>query len=190
MAQAGIIMAAAGMPYGGGQMPDPGAIHSTVIDMVSGAPTSTYSLWIQRVAALEGALKLKELLYAHAEGMYAGEFKHGPLAMLENGTPVIILDAFGDSADTIQEVMARGGHAIVMSGDARPPYGTHVKIDVSGGVQDVFMREVWLLQMLAIRAAAAARRNVDRPRNLASASRCSGRLVVCPAGLAGQSGAV
>ena len=168
MAQAGILMSAAGMPYGGGPMPDPDTMPRSVIDMVSGAP-DVYILGsgIQRVAALEGALKLKELLYAHAEGMYAGEFKHGPLAMLEKGTPVIVLDAFGDSADTIQEVMARGGHAIVVSGDARPPYGTHVRIDASGGVQDVFMREAWLLQMLAIRAAAAARRDVDRPRNLA-----------------------
>ena len=168
MAQAGIIMAAAGMPYGGGMMPDPDSMPRSVIDLVSGAQ-DVYILGsgIQRVAALEGALKLKELLYAHAEGMYAGEFKHGPLAMLENGTPVIILDAFGDSADTIQEVMARGGRAIVISGDAHPPYDTHVKMDVTGGVQDVFLREVWLLQMLAIRAAAAARRNVDRPRHLA-----------------------
>ena len=168
MMQSGLLMAAAGRPYGGGAMPDPDAIPRGVIETVSGAP-DVYILGsgIQRVAALEGALKLKELLYAHAEGMYAGEFKHGPLAMLEKGTPVIVLDAFGDSADTIQEVMAREGHAIVVSGDARPPYGTHIKIDAAGGVQDVFMREVWLLQMLAIRAAAAAHRNIDRPRNIA-----------------------
>ncbi len=168
MVQSGIMMAAAGMPYGGGKMPDPDLIPPGVVKLVRGAP-DVYILGsgIQRIAALEGALKLKELLYAHAEGMYAGEFKHGPLAMLEKGTPVIILDAFGDSADTIQEVMARGGHVVVVSGNDRPPYDTHVMLDASGDVQDVFVREVWLLQMLAIRAAAAAHRNVDRPRNLA-----------------------
>lgn len=168
MAQAGIVMAAAGMPYRGGIMPDPGDIPDSVVKTVSGAQ-DVYILGsgLHHIAALEGALKLKELLYAHAEAMYAGEFKHGPLAMLEKGTPVIILDADHTADDTIQEIMARGGHAIVVSGEASAPYDTHIKIDTSGSPHETFLREVWILQMLAIRTAVAADRNVDRPRNLA-----------------------
>ena len=167
MVQSGILMESLGMPAGK-ITPSVEAIPNDIIGLISAA-TDIYVLGsgIQHVAALEGALKIKELLYAHAEAMYAGEFKHGPLALLEEGTPVIILDAFHDSADTIQEVMARGGHAIVVSENAQPPYTTHIPLNASENIQDIFMQEVWLLQMMAIQSAYAAHRNVDRPRNIA-----------------------
>lgn len=165
MVQAGMVMAATGAPYGGGKMPDPDCIPSLVVEAVAGAP-DVYILGsgIHYIAALEGALKLKELVYVHAEAMYAGEFKHGPLATLERGTPVIIL---GDAGDTTREIMARGGYVIAVSGGTVPVCNDHIVLDASGGQRETFLREVWVLQMLAVRAALAANRNVDRPRHLA-----------------------
>src|SRR5207248_3548360 len=69
--------------------------------------------------ALEGALKLKEISYIHAEGYAAGEMKHGPIALIDDRVPVIILappgDLFDKTASNIQEVMARGGKVLMIS---------------------------------------------------------------------------
>ena len=122
---------------------------------------------IHHIAALEGALKLKELLYVHAEAAYAGEFKHGPLAVLDDKTVVILLDTDGSQRDAASEIAARGGRTLVLSGGAEYDCNHLVRVDPSGRPHEVFIREVWALQMLAIRAAAAANHNVDRPRHLA-----------------------
>lgn len=168
MAQAGIVMAACGVHCRDIEMPNPDSIPDSVVDAVARA-SDIYILGsgIHHIAALEGALKLKELVYSHAEAMYAGEFKHGPLAILENGTPVIILGMDKASVDTAQEIMARGGRVIVVSGDAATEYDDHIVLDSSGGPHAVFLREVWMLQMLAVRAALLVDHNVDRPRHLA-----------------------
>ena len=69
--------------------------------------------------ALEGALKLKEICYIHAEGYAAGEMKHGPIALIDENVPVIVIapsDAlFDKTASNMQEVMARGGRVIFLS---------------------------------------------------------------------------
>ena len=71
--------------------------------------------------ALEGALKLKELSYLHAEGYPAGEMKHGPLALIEEGLPVVILAPkdryFEKTISNMQEVIARGGKVILISNE-------------------------------------------------------------------------
>src|SRR5690606_24634804 len=69
--------------------------------------------------ALEGALKLKEISYIHAEGYAAGEMKHGPIALIDERVPVIVIapsdDLFDKTASNMQEVIARGGRVIFLS---------------------------------------------------------------------------
>ena len=73
--------------------------------------------------ALEGALKLKEISYLHAEGYAAGELKHGPIALIDDNVPVIVVapedDLFDKTISNMQEVAARGGQIILIS-DAAP----------------------------------------------------------------------
>ena len=72
--------------------------------------------------ALEGALKLKEISYIHAEGYAAGEMKHGPIALIDDNVPVIVIapsdDLFDKTASNVQEVIARGGRVIFLSDKA------------------------------------------------------------------------
>ena len=72
--------------------------------------------------ALEGALKLKELSYLHAEGYPAGEMKHGPLALIEEGLPVVVLAPkdryFEKSISNMQEVISRGGKVILITNES------------------------------------------------------------------------
>ena len=69
--------------------------------------------------ALEGALKLKEISYIHAEGYAAGELKHGPIALIDEETPVIVIapsdGLFEKTASNMSEVIARGGHVIMIT---------------------------------------------------------------------------
>src|SRR5690606_7562081 len=69
--------------------------------------------------ALEGALKLKEISYIHAEGYAAGELKHGPIALVDEATPVVVLapsdELFEKTASNVQEVAARGGRVILVT---------------------------------------------------------------------------
>lgn len=125
--------------------------------------------------ALEGALKLKEISYVHAEGFAAGELKHGPIALIEPGLPVVCLafsgEMFEKTASNLEEVKARGARAIVI-GDAvacRALSGSGV---VTLTVPDAppLLRPMLAaipLQLLAYHAAVARGADVDRPRNLA-----------------------
>jgi glucosamine--fructose-6-phosphate aminotransferase (isomerizing) len=74
--------------------------------------------------ALEGALKLKEISYIHAEGYAAGELKHGPIALVDDQTPIIILapydSYFEKSASNMSEVMARGGQVVFITDPKAP----------------------------------------------------------------------
>ncbi len=124
--------------------------------------------------ALEGALKLKETSYIHAEGYAAGEMKHGPIAMIDEDLPVIALASGGPVLDkmysNIQEVCARGGRliAIVHEGfSLLKPLARHtIEIPM---VHDLIrpMVEVIPLQLLAYHIADQLGRDVDQPRNLA-----------------------
>jgi glucosamine--fructose-6-phosphate aminotransferase (isomerizing) len=129
--------------------------------------------------ALEGALKLKEISYIHAEGYPAGEMKHGPIALIDDEMPVVALVPPGRTYDkmlsNIQEVKARGGKvlAVTAQGDSRVRDVLDLKAgDVIVDVPPV--DEVWSpllnvlpLQLLAYHTAVRAGRDVDQPRNLA-----------------------
>jgi len=124
--------------------------------------------------ALEGALKLKEISYIHAEGMPAAEMKHGPIALINEGMPVVFVATRGVQYDkvisNIEEVRARGGRVIAVAteGDTNiRRYSDHVVYvpDAMECLQPLL--SVVPLQLLAYHAAVARGCNVDKPRNLA-----------------------
>jgi len=125
--------------------------------------------------ALEGALKLKEIAYVHAEGCAAGELKHGPLALVEQGMPVIALapqDAmFEKLKSNLQEVRARGGELYVLTeqdaqlADAEGVHVIRLPGDCPGVVSPIAYTVP--LQLLAYHTALVRGTDVDRPRNLA-----------------------
>jgi glutamine---fructose-6-phosphate transaminase (isomerizing) len=125
--------------------------------------------------ALEGALKLKEISYIHAEGYAAGEMKHGPIALIDENVPVIVIaphDAVYDkTVSNMQEVMARGGKVLLIS-DAPGIAGAGAQAWATIEVPTVDSFIVPLLyavpvQLLAYYAAVAKGTDVDQPRNLA-----------------------
>jgi glucosamine--fructose-6-phosphate aminotransferase (isomerizing) len=128
--------------------------------------------------ALEGALKLKELAYMHAEGFAAGELKHGPIALIEQDVPVVVVvpSPRGRSllhdkiVSNIQEIRARGARTIVIAeeGDETVvPYADHViRIPVTPTLLQPLVATV-PLQVFACELAAARGNEVDQPRNLA-----------------------
>ena len=125
--------------------------------------------------ALEGALKLKEISYIHAEGYAAGEMKHGPIALIDDGVPVIVIapmdDLFEKTASNIEEVMARDGRVIFFSdqGGAKrlggKPAATIVLPDVDSFVAPILYAIP--VQLLAYHTAVIKGTDVDQPRNLA-----------------------
>jgi glucosamine--fructose-6-phosphate aminotransferase (isomerizing) len=128
--------------------------------------------------ALEGALKLKELAYMHAEGFAAGELKHGPIALIEQGLPVVVIvpSARGRSAlhdkivSNIQEIRARGARTIVIAdeGDTvvAPFADTLIEVPAVPTLLQPLVTTV-PLQVFACELAAAKGHDVDQPRNLA-----------------------
>ena len=120
--------------------------------------------------AMEGALKLKELSYIHAEGMPASELKHGTLALIEKGTPVVVLnpsgDAHADSLSNAEELRARGADVIGISDEKDEVYRHYIRLPK---VQPKFVPivEAIPLQLLAYHMSVARRNDPDYPRNLA-----------------------
>ncbi len=125
--------------------------------------------------ALEGALKLKELSYIHAEGYAAGELKHGPIALIDEEMPVIVIaptdHVFEKTVSNMQEVAARGGKLIFI-GDARGAAGVatdlYAKI-ILGDMEPEFAAIVYSVpvQMIAYHTAVFMGKDADQPRNLA-----------------------
>ncbi|HLL94287.1 MAG TPA: glutamine--fructose-6-phosphate transaminase (isomerizing), partial [Spirosoma sp.] len=124
--------------------------------------------------ALEGALKLKEISYIHAEGYPAAEMKHGPIALIDEDMPVVVI-ATNDSSyekvvSNIQEVKARKGRviAITTEGDTNLPGMVDFTIEIPK-VHEILMPLISVipLQLLAYDIAVMRGRNVDQPRNLA-----------------------
>tara|TARA_R110000782_G_scaffold131928_7_gene223848 strand:+ start:32018 stop:33859 length:1842 start_codon:yes stop_codon:yes gene_type:complete len=124
--------------------------------------------------ALEGALKLKEISYIHAEGMPAAEMKHGPIALIDEGMPVVFIANKGNQYEkvmsNIAEVRARGGHVIAVA--------TEGDTEIQNYAEDVLyvpdvpeclspMLTVIPLQLMAYHAAVLRGHDVDKPRNLA-----------------------
>jgi glucosamine--fructose-6-phosphate aminotransferase (isomerizing) len=125
--------------------------------------------------ALEGALKLKEISYIHAEGYAAGEMKHGPIALIDESVPVIVCAPSGPLFDktmsNVQEVIARGGRVVLISdaeGAAR--LGDQVAHVIELPAVDPFVAPLLYaipIQLLAYHAAVSKGTDVDQPRNLA-----------------------
>jgi glucosamine--fructose-6-phosphate aminotransferase (isomerizing) len=139
---------------------------------------STNALYLGRgylfPVALEGALKLKEISYIHAEGYPAAEMKHGPIALIDENMPVVFIANNDSTRDkvvsNIQEVKARGGKilAIVKSGDVEIEKMVDWVIEIPQ-VEEVVspLLSVIPLQLLAYYIAVERGCNVDQPRNLA-----------------------
>lgn len=125
--------------------------------------------------AMEGALKLKEISYIHAEGYAAGELKHGPIALIDEHMPVIVIAPhdriFDKTVSNMQEVAARGGRIILLTdevGAAKTSLGD-IETIVMPTVPEFISPIVYALpiQMLAYHTAVAMGTDVDQPRNLA-----------------------
>lgn len=119
--------------------------------------------------ALEGALKIKEVSYIHAEGFPTGELKHGVIALVEPGTPCIVLAAEGpDLHRTLvaaEELKARGGRIIGIAAAPHPAFDTFVP--VAGSDLKYFFGALTVLQLLALELAQLRALDPDKPRNLA-----------------------
>jgi glucosamine--fructose-6-phosphate aminotransferase (isomerizing) len=124
--------------------------------------------------AMEGALKLKEISYIHAEGYAAGELKHGPIALIDEATPTIALapldDVFEKTASNLQEVAARGGPVIMISPRTAPdPHGAGIRRIHAPDCHPLIAALVYAVpvQLLAYYTAVQKGTDVDQPRNLA-----------------------
>jgi len=127
--------------------------------------------------ALEGALKLKELSYIHAEGYPAGEMKHGPIALIDESVPVVAIateDLFAKVASNIQEVKARGASVVAIT-DMDPEQFAGMLDPAEDSIVQIPAADPFLtplvavvpLQLLAYHIAAYRGCDVDQPRNLA-----------------------
>ena len=125
--------------------------------------------------ALEGALKLKEISYIHAEGYAAGEMKHGPIALIDERVPVIVLaprdELFEKTASNVQEVVARGGKVVMISDrDGLARLGARLSYGIEVPTCDPFVAPLLYaipVQLLAYHVAVLKGTDVDQPRNLA-----------------------
>jgi len=125
--------------------------------------------------ALEAALKLKEISYIHAEGYAAGELKHGPIALIEDGTPVIVIapydDLFEKTVSNMQEVLSRGARVTLITDSKGAKLAGHMAHDVliaPDSPQTVAPIVLSVpIQLLAYHTAVALGTDVDQPRNLA-----------------------
>ncbi len=124
--------------------------------------------------ALEGALKLKELSYLHAEGYPAGEMKHGPLALIEEGLPVIVIAPkdkyYEKTLSNMQEVIARGGKIFFITDNNKRLLSTNIRFKLRVPRVNSFLSPLLLtipLQLLAYHVALLKNCDIDKPRNLA-----------------------
>ena len=125
--------------------------------------------------ALEGALKLKEISYIHAEGYAAGEMKHGPIALIDSAVPVIALcpsgPLFEKTASNLQEAAARGGRVMAFTDEAGAPalrrFADRVVVLPHAGAFAAPILHAIPVQLLAYHVAVLKGTDVDQPRNLA-----------------------
>ena len=125
--------------------------------------------------ALEGALKLKEISYIHAEGYAAGELKHGPIALIDEGLPVVVIaprdGLFGKTVSNMEEVAARGARIVLITDeDGARDHGHNTFQTIAVPDADPFIAPILYaipVQLLAYHAAVFLGTDVDQPRNLA-----------------------
>ena len=151
-----------------------------IIDIARDIADSRDVLYIGRSymypIALEGALKLKEVSYIHAEGYAAGEMKHGPIALIDETVPVVVVSPGSDplfekTASNVQETVARGGQVLMITDDdgaarLHAPSRWVVKLD-SALIEFAPILYSIPVQLLAYHVAIAKGTDVDQPRNLA-----------------------
>ncbi|BAQ68435.1 glucosamine-fructose-6-phosphateaminotransferase [Rhodovulum sulfidophilum] len=155
------------------------ALHEPIGRLARRLAEATDVLFLGRGAmyplALEGALKLKEISYIHAEGYASGELKHGPIALVEKTVPVIVMAPhdrlFDKTVSNMQEVMARGGPVLLITdarGAAEAGSGVWETL-IMPEASDLFAPMLYALpvQLLAYHTAVAKGTDVDQPRNLA-----------------------
>ena len=125
--------------------------------------------------AMEGALKLKEISYIHAEGFGAGELKHGPIALISDDMPVIALapddGLFEKMHSNIKEIQARGGQIILLSDANKKSFSDidlvhHISLEKTHDFLRPFLMTL-PLQLISFYTALARGTNIDKPRNLA-----------------------
>ena len=124
--------------------------------------------------AMEGALKLKELSYIHAEGYAAGEMKHGPLALIEDGMPIVVLAPkdryFEKTMSNMQEVIARGGKVLMITNDKSKTLSENIRFKFELPDFQSHLSAFLLtipIQFLAYHVALLKNCDIDKPRNLA-----------------------
>jgi glutamine---fructose-6-phosphate transaminase (isomerizing) len=124
--------------------------------------------------ALEGALKLKEISYLHAEGYAAGELKHGPIALIDEKVPVIVVapadELFDKTVSNMQEVAARGGKVILLSNASAERAGCALEAHIQVPAVHPFVNPLLYavpVQLIAYHTAVFMGTDVDQPRNLA-----------------------
>jgi glutamine---fructose-6-phosphate transaminase (isomerizing) len=124
--------------------------------------------------AFEGALKLKEISYIHAEGYATGEMKHGPIALIEEGVPVVAVTTasklYDKTVSNLEEVRARAGYVIAIASEGDDAILAHADEVVFVPRVDELLSpivNVVPLQLLAYETALLLGRDVDQPRNLA-----------------------
>jgi glucosamine--fructose-6-phosphate aminotransferase (isomerizing) len=150
---------------------------AAIAAMASAIAASRDAYFVGRAAgfavALEGALKLKEVSYLHAEAYPASELKHGPLALIDAETPTVVVlprdDLYAKNLSTIAEIRARGGptYVVTQPGERLPAAVEGIiEIPKSEPELDALVLNV-PLQLLAYHVALAKRRDIDQPRNLA-----------------------
>jgi glutamine---fructose-6-phosphate transaminase (isomerizing) len=119
--------------------------------------------------ALEAAIKLQEVSYIHAEGFAGGELKHGPIALIEQGTPCIVLVANDETKHHIlsnaMEIKSRGGYIIGIAPENNEVFNVHIAVPDSGIASPIV--NIIPIQLLAYYLAVLRGNDVDRPRNLA-----------------------
>jgi glucosamine--fructose-6-phosphate aminotransferase (isomerizing) len=146
-----------------------------VVERVHG---SEFFLYLGRhvglAVCLEGALKLKEISYIATDAYAAGEMKHGPIALLEEGTPVVVVATDSPVLEKVvsnmQEVRARGAHVIAVATEGDPRVDAHADEVLRVPATDWMLQPILgviPLQLLAYRVARRRGLNVDQPRNLA-----------------------
>ncbi|MCX8231624.1 MAG: glutamine--fructose-6-phosphate transaminase (isomerizing), partial [Alphaproteobacteria bacterium] len=151
------------------------AIKTLAESMVSAQSILYIGRGLSYPIALEGALKLKEISYIHAEGFAAGELKHGPIALVDENVPVVVIapsdDLFDKTMSNLKEVAARGGRVVLITDSAGrekagdEPWETIVMPDVDPFVTPILYAIP--VQLLAYHVAVLKGTDVDQPRNLA-----------------------
>jgi glucosamine--fructose-6-phosphate aminotransferase (isomerizing) len=150
------------------------AIHAIALDVAKARDVLYLGRGPMFPLALEGALKLKEISYIHAEGYAGGELKHGPIALVDEATPIIVIaptdELFEKTMSNMSEVIARGGRIVLITdeaGAAHAPPGARV---ITGPACDPLIAPLVFagpIQLLAYHVAVQKGADVDQPRNLA-----------------------